>query len=96
MIPAFPMDGGRILRALLARSRHYVVATSIATSVAKVFGVFMVIFGVFTFNVILVLVAMFVYIAATSESRTTVVRELLRSVTVADMMTRDVKTVDPT
>ncbi|MFC4358417.1 site-2 protease family protein [Halobium salinum] len=94
MIPAFPMDGGRILRALLARSRPYVVATSIATSVAKVFALFMAIFGVFTFNVILVLVAMFVYVAATSESRTTVVRELLRGVKVSDLMTREVKTID--
>lgn len=86
MLPAFPMDGGRILRALLSRNRPYVEATRTAATVGKGFAIAMGLLGILAFAPILVLVAMFVYIAATAESRATVLRDLLRGVVVEDLM----------
>lgn len=87
LLPAFPMDGGRVLRALLARKRPYVEATRTAAAVGKGFAVVLAILGILALAPLLVLVALFVYIAATGESRETVLRDLLRGVTVRDVMT---------
>jgi Zn-dependent protease/CBS domain-containing protein len=95
LIPAFPMDGGRVLRALLARSRPYAEATQTAATVGKLLAILMAVFAVLAFAPILLLVAMFVYIAAGAESRTTVLRELLRGITVRELMSTDVRTIAP-
>ena len=95
LVPAFPMDGGRVLRALLARSRPYAEATRTAATVGKFMAVLMAILAVLAFAPILLLVAMFVYIAAGAESRATVLRELLEGVTVRELMSTDVRTVTP-
>jgi Zn-dependent protease len=90
LLPAFPMDGGRILRALLARRRPYASATRIAGRIGVVFAFLFAIVGVFTFQIILLLLAFFVYGAATTESRTVLLDELLEGITVGDIVTRDV------
>ena len=95
MLPAFPMDGGRIFRALLARSRPYSEATRTAASVGQGFAVAMAILGLLWWAPMLLLVAMFVYVAAGSESRTTVIRDLLRDVTVADLLDEELRTAHP-
>ncbi|MFC7132195.1 MULTISPECIES: site-2 protease family protein [Salinibaculum] len=87
LLPAFPMDGGRVLRALLARSRPYGTATRIAAGVGKVFAVLFAIVGVLAFSPILLLVAFFVYGAASSESRMAVMGDLLEGLTVGDIVT---------
>jgi len=89
LLPAFPMDGGRILRALLARNRPYASATRIAGRIGVVFALLFAVVGALSFNVIMLLLALFIYGAATSESRTVVIDELLDGVTVGDVMTRD-------
>lgn len=94
MVPAFPMDGGRVLRALLARNRPYAQATATAATVAKFLAVGMGILGLLG-NPILILIALFVYVAATSESRMTAMSEALSGVTVENLMTHEVKTVSP-
>jgi Zn-dependent protease len=93
LLPAFPMDGGRIFRALLARNRPYGTATRLAARVGVVFAVLFAVVGVLSFNVILLLLAFFVYGAATTESRTVLLDELLEGLTVGDVMTRDPSTV---
>ena len=93
MLPAFPMDGGRILRALLASRGSYARATQRAATLGKFMAIAMALVGVFAGGVILILVALFVYVAATAESRATVLRELLRGVVVRDLMTGDVEPV---
>jgi len=93
LLPAFPMDGGRILRALLARSRPYASATRIAGRIGVIFAFVFAIVGVFTFQIILLLLAFFVYGAATTESRTVLLDELLEGVTVGEIATRDVTAV---
>jgi uncharacterized protein YegP (UPF0339 family)/Zn-dependent protease len=95
MLPAFPMDGGRVLRALLARSRPYAEATQIAATIGKGMAILLAIFAVLAFAPLMLLIAMFVYIAASSESRTTVLRELLRGMTARELMSTDVRTVTP-
>jgi Zn-dependent protease/predicted transcriptional regulator len=96
LVPAFPMDGGRVFRALLARTRPYGQATRIAARVGVIFALLFAVIGVFSFNVVLLLVALFIYGAATSESRTTALEDLLAGLTVADVMTRDPRTISAT
>ncbi|WP_135533735.1 site-2 protease family protein [Halostella pelagica] len=93
MLPAFPMDGGRILRALLARNRSYAGATRIAGRIGVVFAVLFAVVGVMAFDVILLLLAFFIYGAATTESRTVLIDELLEGLTVGDVATRDAEAV---
>ena len=93
LLPAFPMDGGRVLRALLARSRPYGSATRIAGRIGVVFAILFAVVGVLVFNVILILLALFIYGAATTESRTVLLDELLDGLVVGDVMTRDPPTV---
>ncbi|WP_251329436.1 site-2 protease family protein [Haloplanus pelagicus] len=96
LLPAFPMDGGRILRALLARSRPYGTATRIAARIGVLFAFLFAIVGVLNFQIILLLLAFFIYGAATTESKTVLLDELFEGLTVGDIMTRDPATVATT
>lgn len=95
LLPAFPMDGGRVLRAYLARKRDYVDATKTAARVGKQFAILMAIAGVFLFNFILILIAIFIYLGADQEYQAILVSNMLEGVQVKDIMTRDVKTLNP-
>ena len=69
MLPGFPMDGGRILRALLARSRPHAKATQQAARVGQGFAILLGLWGLLAgFNPFLLVLALFIYIAAASES----------------------------
>ncbi|MFC7046936.1 site-2 protease family protein [Halobacteriaceae archaeon GCM10025711] len=94
LVPAFPMDGGRILRALLSRRGSYVDATRRAARLGKAFALLMVVVGVVSFSVTLLLVALFVYVAATSESRMVVYTDLLEAIPVTDVAVSDPATLD--
>ena len=95
MLPAFPMDGGRVLRALLARNRPYASATRIAASIGKGFAILFAAGGLLGgFNPMLVLLALFIYGAASSESRTVVLADLLEGLTVADLTAAPDATID--
>ncbi len=93
MVPAFPMDGGRVLRALLSRRRPYVRATQIAARIGTIFALLFAVIGILSWNPVLVLVALFVYGAATTESRAVVLDELLTGVTAADVMETPARSV---
>jgi len=94
LIPAFPMDGGRILRALLAKRYNYVKATKTAATIGKIFAVLFGILGLFI-NIFLVLIAFFIYMAASQESQSVMVDHMLSRVSIGSIMSREVKTVDP-
>jgi len=96
LLPGFPMDGGRVLRALLARKRTFARATQLAAEVGKGVAVVLGIVGLFG-NLLLVAIAFFIYIGASSESQRTVMNAAFEGVTVRDVMTKasDVKAVRP-
>ncbi|MGM0372786.1 MAG: CBS domain-containing protein, partial [Halobacteriota archaeon] len=97
MLPGFPMDGGRVLRALLARKRSFARATRLAAEVGKGVAILMGIAGLFGGNIILIGIAFFIYIGAASESQQTTLKAAFEGVTVADIMTpaESVSTVEP-
>lgn len=87
MLPGFPMDGGRVLRALLARNQPFAVATAQAARVGKLFAIGLALFGLLAMSFILIAVALFIYIAATGEARYTAIRSAVEGITVRDVMT---------
>src|SRR5208337_2826826 len=94
LIPAFPMDGGRVFRALLAERMKFTDATKYASYIGRIFGIAMVIFGLF-FNFLLILVGIFVYIGASEEAEQTIISTTLASVRVKDVMQSEVGSVRP-
>lgn len=66
LTPAFPMDGGRVLRALFAFKMDRVSATELASKVTSVFAIIFVLIGIFN-NPMLVFIALFIYIGSKSE-----------------------------
>src|SRR5713226_6359404 len=94
MIPAFPMDGGRVLRALLASRVGYVRATEIAAAIGQwvAFGLgFLGLFG----NPLLIFIAIFVYLAASSEAQLVAMRAMSRDVPVAAAMMTQIAHLAP-
>jgi Zn-dependent protease/CBS domain-containing protein len=87
LLPAFPMDGGRVLRGLLVKRVGRARATRIATTVGKVMAAVFAIYGLITFNVILILIGGFVYMGASAEQSHLAARDMLHGVRVSDLMT---------
>ena len=95
ILPAFPMDGGRVLRAWLAERMPLQRATQYAVNVGKGFAVIFGIFGFIIFNPILIIIAFFIYIAANQESTQLRYNVLLKDAKVEDVMSKTVTTVTP-
>jgi Zn-dependent protease/predicted transcriptional regulator len=95
LIPAFPMDGGRVLRAWLATRMPLHKATQIAADIGKGFAIIFGIVGLFFFSPFLILIALFIYIGANMESAAVKYSHLLQDVTVGEMMSSPVTTVPP-
>jgi len=98
MIPAFPLDGGRVLRALYHRSTTLARATEKAVRVGKVFAVILGLFGLLTFNIFMIAVAFFIYMAGSAEGRHTAIASVFEDVAVIEVMTpaSEVASVRPT
>lgn len=88
MLPGFPMDGGRVLRALLTIRLPYAKATQYAAEVGKLFALLLGLFGLLVqFNPILIGLAFFIYIGASTEAQQTMMKAAFEGVTVRDVMT---------
>jgi Zn-dependent protease/CBS domain-containing protein len=96
LVPAFPMDGGRVLRAWFATRMPYTIATNRAANIGKMFAIIMGIFGLFSGAILLLVIAFFIYIGASEEDRATVINICLEGIKVKDIMSADVHTVTPT
>jgi Zn-dependent protease/predicted transcriptional regulator len=96
LLPAFPMDGGRVLRAWLAKRMPLHRATKIAADIGKGFAILFGLIGIVFISPFLVLIALFIYIGAGMESTAVKYSFLLQNVTVGDMMSSPVTTVPPT
>ena len=86
LIPAFPLDGGRILRALLATRLGAVRATDISSAVGQLFAVAFFLIGLLGGNFLLALVAVFIYFGATGEAQMVRQHEKTRGLRVSDVM----------
>lgn len=93
LVPAFPMDGGRVLRAHLATKMPYIEATRKAARIGKYIAIGMGVLGIF--NIWLILIALFVYIGASEEEQATTIYESLHGVTVRQLMSDAVQVVHP-
>jgi stage IV sporulation protein FB len=95
LIPAFPMDGGRVLRALLAIPLNYVTATRIAAAIGQTLAF---VFGFWGFTgggFFVILLAIFVYMGAGQESQMVQIRQALRGLLVAQAYSRQARTLSP-
>ena len=93
LIPAFPMDGGRVLRAFLAMRMEYTRATQAAATIGQGFALFFGLIGILT-NPMLLFIAFFVWIGATQESSSVMVREAITGIPIRRAMLTQFQTLD--
>jgi Zn-dependent protease/CBS domain-containing protein len=94
LLPAFPMDGGRVLRSLMAQRMDYAKATRLAAGIGQTMAFFFGVVGIFT-NPWLLLIALFIYLGAGQEEQQVQVRSLLRNVPVGYAMAKQFAVMQP-
>jgi Zn-dependent protease/CBS domain-containing protein len=85
LIPAFPMDGGRVLRALLAMRMGNARATEVAATIGQGFAVVFGVLGIF-YNPMLIIIAVFIFLAASGEATHAQLRAVAQGSLVSDAM----------
>jgi stage IV sporulation protein FB len=94
LIPAFPMDGGRVLRAALSARLGFVRATEIAAAIGQGTAFLFGFIGLF-YNPILIFIAIFVYLAAASEAHMVALRAVSRGIPVVTATMTKIATLTP-
>jgi len=95
LIPAFPMDGGRVLRGILGLYLSPYTATRIAVGVGQGFSIALFFLGLLSMNFFMILIALFVYLGAESEERQVGIMMSLGGATARTAMITDVDTLRP-
>lgn len=95
LLPAFPLDGGRVFRALLAMRLDYVRATNIAATVGRVAAVLLGFFALTSASFFLIFIAMFIYMAAGQEAQYVRYRHALRGYTVQRVFSPSAYRLEP-
>lgn len=95
MLPAFPMDGGRALRAFLASRIGISKATRIAVSIGHTFAVIFGLFGLISGHILLILIAFFIYIAASQEEKMLNLKLILGHYSAKDILSKEYVTISP-
>ncbi|HXG79487.1 MAG TPA: site-2 protease family protein [Methyloceanibacter sp.] len=93
MIPAFPMDGGRVLRALLAMGMGNARATELAAAIGQAFAVIFAVVGIF-YNPMLLIIAAFIFLAASGEAAQAQLRAVAQGALVSDAMITKFQALD--
>jgi Zn-dependent protease/predicted transcriptional regulator len=94
LIPAFPMDGGRLLRAVLALAISYRRATAIAAGIGQGLAILFVLVGLKS-SFWLIIIGAFIFMAAEGEERMVRIRGLLHDLDVEEVMNRDFAILSP-
>lgn len=94
LLPAFPMDGGRVLRAALALRRSEREATEIAARAGRILAILIGLYGLISANFMLVFIAFFVYLGAVQETAAVVGRSLTQGIPVTQAMITDYRTLN--
>jgi Zn-dependent protease/CBS domain-containing protein len=95
MMPAFPLDGGRVLRAVLGFRMSFAKATTVASNVGKGMAVLLGLVGLFVGDFLLLFVALFIYMAASQEAKGVELFDALERVSVREIMNTEVPAVRP-
>lgn len=95
LLPAYPMDGGRVLRALFSRHMDPVQATRRAVSIGQAFATMFILGGMLLPNYWLTLVGLFLFSASQMEERSAVFQSVLEKVHLEDIMLTDFATLSP-
>jgi len=95
LLPAFPMDGGRVLRGLLALWLDYLRATRIAINVGQSLAVILGFFGILTANWMLMLIAVFIFFSAGQEGRVVEARVVLGNLRVEQVLNSQAPSLSP-
>jgi CBS domain-containing protein len=95
LLPAFPLDGGRIFRALLAMRLEYVQATNIAAAVGRAMAVLLGLFALFNGSIFLVFIAIFIFTAGGQEAQMVRARSMMRGIRVEQVTSRNAYTLTP-
>lgn len=94
LLPAFPMDGGRVLRAVLAMRMDYVRATQIAASIGQGMALLFGFIGLFS-NPFLLFIAFFIWIGASQEASAVQMKNIIGGIPVGRAMLTDYKSLSP-
>ena len=94
LLPAYPMDGGRVLRAVFARNMDSVSATKRAVTIGQAFATMFMLTGML-WNIWMTMIGFFLFLAAQLEERSAVFQSVLETVRLEDIMLTDFATLSP-